>query len=55
VRNVHLDVDWDSELTTKFTLDAGVSLSRLVASAGHSPLIAERGDAQLFAAITYHF
>ena len=54
-RDVHLDIDWNSELTTKFTLDAGVSLSRLVAGAGHSPLIAERGDAQLFAALTYHF
>ncbi|MCK9688173.1 MipA/OmpV family protein [Scleromatobacter humisilvae] len=54
VRNVHLDIDWNSELSTKFTLDTGVSLSRLAGSAAHSPLIARRDDATLFLALTYH-
>ena len=54
VRNLHLDIDWNSELSTKFTLDTGVSLSRLVGSAAHSPLIAQRNDATLFLALTYH-
>lgn len=55
VRNVGLDVTWGSELSTKLTLDAGVSLSRLVGSAAHSPLIARRNEATLFAALSYHF
>jgi len=55
LRDLHLDIDWNSELTTKFTLDAGVSLTRLMGSAARSPLIAERNDAELFTALTYHF
>jgi MipA family protein len=55
VRNVGLDIDWGSELSTKFTLDAGISLSRLVGSAAHSPLIARRSQAALFSALSYHF
>lgn len=54
VRDLHLDVDWNSELSTKFTLDTGVSLSRLMGSAAHSPLIARRNDAEFFVALTYH-
>lgn len=55
VRNVGLDIDWGSELSTKFTLDAGISLSRLVGSAARSPLIARRNEATLFSALSYHF
>ena len=55
LRDLHLDIDWNSELTTKFTLDAGVSLTRLMGSAARSPLIAERNDTELFTALTYHF
>ncbi len=55
LRDLHLDVDWNSELNTKFTLDTGVSLSRLTGSAAHSPLIARRNDATLFTALSYHF
>ena len=54
LRDLHLDIDWNSELDTKFTLDAGVSLSRLMGSAARSPLIAQRDDATLFLALTYH-
>jgi outer membrane scaffolding protein for murein synthesis (MipA/OmpV family) len=54
LRDLHLDIDWNSELSTKFTLDAGVSLSRLMGSAARSPLIAQRDDAVLFLALTYH-
>ena len=54
LRDLHLDIDWNSELNTKFTLDTGVSLSRLMGSAAHSPLIAQRADATLFLALTYH-
>lgn len=55
VRNLGLDIDWNSELSTKFTLDTGLSLSRLAGSAAHSPLIARRNDATLFTALSYHF
>ena len=55
LRDLHLDVDWNSELNTKFTLDTGVSLSRLMGSAAHSPLIAQRGDVEFFTALSYHF
>ena len=54
VRDLHLDVDWNSELSTKFTLDTGISLSRLMGSATRSPLIARRDDAAIFVALTYH-
>ena len=55
VRSIGLDIDWGSELSTKFTLDTGLSLSRLVGHAAHSPLIARRNDATLFTALSYHF
>ncbi len=55
VRNVGLDIDWGSELSTKVTLDTGASLSRLVGSAAHSPLIARRNEATFFTALSYHF
>ena len=55
LRDLHLDVDWNCELSTKFTLDTGVSLTRLTGSAARSPLIAQRNDAELFTALTYHF
>jgi len=55
VRNVGLDITWGSELSTKFTLDAGVSLTRLVGSAARSPLIVRRNEATLFSALSYHF
>jgi outer membrane scaffolding protein for murein synthesis (MipA/OmpV family) len=55
VRNVGLDIDWNSELSTKFTLDTGVSLSRLVGSAARSPLIARRNEATFFTSLSYHF
>ena len=55
LRDLHLDVDWNCELSTKFTLDTGVSLTRLTGSAARSPLIDRRNDAQLFTALTYHF
>lgn len=55
MRNLGLDIDWNSELSTKFTLDTGLSLSRLAGSAAHSPLIARRNDATLFTALSYHF
>ena len=54
LRDLHLDIDWNSELSTKFTLDTGLSLSRLMGSAAHSPLIAQRDEATLFLALTYH-
>lgn len=54
-RNVGLDIDWGSELSTKFNLDTGLSLSRLVGSAARSPLIARRSDATLFMALSYHY
>jgi len=54
VRNVGLDIAWNSELSTKFTLDTGVSLNRLVGSAARSPLIARRSEATLFTALSYH-
>ncbi len=55
LRSVNLDIDWERELTTKFTLDTGLSLSRLAGSAAHSPLIDQRDDATLYTALTYHF
>ena len=55
VRSIGLDVDWECELSTKFTLDSGVSLGRLVGSAARSPLIGERADTTFFTALTYHF
>lgn len=55
VRSVGLDIDWGSELSTKFNLDTGLSMSRLVGSAAHSPLIARRNDATLFTALSYHY
>ena len=55
LRDLHLDIDWNCELSTKFTLDTGVSLTRLMGSAARSPLIAQRNDAELFTALTYHF
>ena len=36
-------------------LDTGVSLTRLMGSAARSPPIAQRNDAELFTALTYHF
>ena len=54
LRDLHCDIDWNSELNNKFTLDAGVSLSRLTGSAPHSPLIDKRDDATLFVALSYH-
>ena len=55
VRSMGLDIDWQSELDTKFTLDAGLSLGRLVGSAAHSPLVARRAEATAFSALSYHF
>ena len=55
LRDIDLDVDWECELSTKFTLDTGLSLSRFAGSAAHSPLIVQRGDATLYTALSYHF
>ena len=55
VRNLDLDVDWNSELSTKFTLDTGLSLSRFAGGAARSPLIGQRDDATLYTALSYHF
>ena len=55
VRSVYLDVNWDSELSTKFTLDTGVSLDRLAGSAARSPLIAQRISAVVYTALSYHY
>ena len=55
VRSIDLDLDWNSELSTKFTLDTGLSLSRLAGVAARSPLIARRDDATLYTALSYHF
>ncbi len=54
LRDLHLDIDWNSELSNKFTLDTGLSLSRLMGGAARSPLIAHRDDAVLFVALSYH-
>jgi len=55
LRHVGLDIDWGSELSTKFMLDTGLSWTRLAGGAAHSPLIARRDETTFYTALSYHF
>ncbi len=53
LENVHLDLEWSSELGPRWALGTGVSLARLVGAAARSPVVERRIDASLYASLGY--
>ncbi|HEX8610291.1 MAG TPA: MipA/OmpV family protein [Telluria sp.] len=55
VKNIYLSLRWNVELSTKYSLSSGVTLSRLIGSAADSPLTDRTHNGALFTALTYHW
>jgi|GEM_PF-1475782 len=55
IKNFYLTLGWQVELSTKYSLNTGVNLSRLVGSAADSPLVKSPNNGALFSVLTYHW
>jgi len=55
LKNVFVNVGVDWQLGNKWTLSSGVNTSRLMGSAGHSPLTEQRLTATEYLQLSYHY
>ena len=55
IKNVYVSLGWQLELSTKYSLNTGVNVSRLVGSAADSPLVKSPNNGALFSVLTYHW
>lgn len=55
VKNLYLSLRWNVELSTKYSLGSGVTVSRLMGSAADSPLTDSPHNATVFTALTYRW
>jgi outer membrane scaffolding protein for murein synthesis (MipA/OmpV family) len=55
LKNVFLDAAFDWQLSNKWTMRTGVNTSRLVGSAGDSPLTQQRTTATEYLQFSYHY
>lgn len=55
VKDIYLSLRWNVDLSTKYALSSGVSVSRLMGSAADSPLTESPHNAALFTVLTYHW
>jgi outer membrane scaffolding protein for murein synthesis (MipA/OmpV family) len=55
MKNVFVGVGVDWQLGNKWTLNTGVNTSRLVGSAGHSPLTEQRTTVTEYLQLSYHY
>jgi outer membrane scaffolding protein for murein synthesis (MipA/OmpV family) len=55
LKNVFATASWNVELSTKYSVTTGLSVSRLAKSASDSPLVASPNNGSLFTQLTYHF
>ncbi|NHZ90576.1 hypothetical protein F2P45_16350 [Massilia sp. CCM 8733] len=55
IKDIYLSLRWNVELSTKYSLGSGVTVSRLMGSAADSPLTDSPHNAAVFTALTYHW
>jgi outer membrane protein len=55
LKNLFVNVGIDWQLSNKWTLNSGVNTSRLMGSAGHSPLTDQRVTATEYLQFSYHY
>jgi outer membrane protein len=55
LKNIYLALRWNVELSAKYALNSGVTVSRLTGSAADSPLTESPHNAFVYSALTYHW
>jgi outer membrane scaffolding protein for murein synthesis (MipA/OmpV family) len=55
LKSLYLSGSWNVELNTRYSLNSGVSVTRLGNSAANSPLTEQRHGYALYSALSYHF
>ncbi|MDL2357779.1 MAG: MipA/OmpV family protein [Pseudomonadota bacterium] len=55
LKNVYLGANWNIQLSNKFRMFSGVSLTRLADKPGLSPIVEERNGARVSVGVSYHY
>lgn len=55
IKDVSASINWNVELTTRYSLNTGISVSRLGSNAAASPLVEQRSTTALWSSLTYHW